>query len=312
MTSAALLILCATLLGADPETGKNPMLAPGAKLEKLWGEGAFTEGGALAGDGSILFSDIGDRLMRFDPKDGKTTVFRAPGGRGNGMVYDTKGRLIVAEGANTGGGRRVSVTELDGTIRTLADRYDGKRFNSPNDVAVDAQGRVYVSDPRYVGDEPRELDDEAVYRIDTDGTVTKLNTTASKPNGLAISPDGKTLYVSDNGPKRRALVALTLDAAGNVSKPKVLKTFGEGRGIDGMTVTVDGKIVATASAGQLAGIYIYEPDGTPVGFIAVPETPANVEFGGPDGKTLYIMAGVSLYRIDTTLTGFQLWPPRPH
>ena len=217
MPSTALLLICVMFLGADPQTGKNPMIAPGAKLEKLWGEGAFTEGGALAGDGSILFSDIGDRLMRFDPKGGTTQVFRQPSARGNGMVYDPKGRLIVAEGANTGGGRRVSVTEPDGTIRTLADRYEGKRFNSPNDVAVDAQGRVYVSDPRYVGDEPRELDDEAVYRIDPDGTVTKLNTTASKPNGLAISPDGKTLYVADNGPKRRALIALNLDAVGNVS-----------------------------------------------------------------------------------------------
>jgi len=310
MPSTALFLICIALVGADPETGKNPMIAPGAKLEKLWGEGAFTEGGALAGDGSILFSDIGDRLMRFDPKTGKTQVFREPSARGNGMVYDPKGRLIVAEGANTGGGRRVSITDIDGKISTLADRYKGKRFNSPNDVAVDAQGRVYVSDPRYVGDEPRELDDEAVYRIDPDGTVTQLNTTASKPNGLVVSPDGKTLYVADNGPKRRALIALNLDAAGDVSKPKVLKSFGEGRGIDGMTVTVDGKIVATAGAGPLAGIYIYEPDGTPVGFIATPETPANVEFGGPERKTLYIMAGVSLYRIETTLTGFQLWPPK--
>lgn len=312
MSSTAFVLVWVSLLGADPETGKNPMLAQGAKLEKLWSEGTFTEGGALSGDGAILFSDIGNRLMRFDPKEGKTHIFRDPSARANGVVFDPKGRLIVAEGANTGGGRRVSITELDGTIRTLADRYEGKRFNSPNDVAVDAQGRVYVSDPRYVGDEPRELDDEAVYRIDPDGTVTKLNTTATKPNGLAISPDGKTFYVSDNGPKRRALIALNLDAAGNVSKPKVLKSFGEGRGIDGLTVTIDGKIVATAGAGPLAGIYIYEPDGSSIGFIGVPETPANVEFGGPERKTLYIMAGVSLYRVETTLTGFHVWPPKAH
>ena len=129
----------------------------------------------------------------------ETTVFREPSGRANGMVFDRRGRLIVAEGANTGGGRRVSITARDGTVRTLADNYDNKRFNSPNDVAVDRDGRVYVSDPRYVGDEPRELDSEGVYLIGLEGDVIPLLTTASKPNGLALSPDEKTLYISDNG-----------------------------------------------------------------------------------------------------------------
>jgi gluconolactonase len=285
------------------------LLVPGAKLEKLWGEGAFTEGGALRDDGAILFSDIGDRIMKFDPKTGIVTTFRDPGGRANGLIFDPKGRLIVAEGANTGGKRRVSITESDGTVRTLADRYQGKRFNSPNDVAVDAQGRVYVSDPRYVGDEPRELDFEGVFRIDPDGTVTRLETTALKPNGLAIAPDGKTLYVADNGPTRKVLLGLDLDAEGNVSHPRVLVKY-EGRGIDGMTVTLDGRIVATAGSNEKAGVYVYRPDGTLDGFIATPETPSNVEFGGPNRSTLYITAGVSLYRVETTLIGHHVWPPR--
>ena len=160
----------------------------------------------MARDGSILFSDIGDRIMKFDPQTGKTTVFREPGGRANGLIFDPRGRLIAAEGANTGGQRRISITESDGTVRTLADRYQGKRFNSPNDLAVDRQGRVYFSDPRYVGREPRELDFEAVFRVDPDGAVTRLETTSGKPNGLAVSPDGKTLYVADNG-RRQALLA---------------------------------------------------------------------------------------------------------
>ena len=190
--------------------------------------------------------------MRYDPVTGTVTVFREPSGRANGLIFDPQGRLIAAEGANTGGGRRVSITERDGTVRTLADRYQGKRFNSPNDVAVDRGGRVYVSDPRYVGDDPRELDFEAVFRIDPDGTVVRLDTTAAKPNGLAVSPDGKTLYVSDNGPKRRALLALDLDpATGAVANPRVLHDFGGGRGIDGMTVTIDGRIVATAGSGPM-------------------------------------------------------------
>ena len=284
---------------------------PGAKLEKLWGDGFFTEGGALAGDGSILFSDIGERIMRFDPATGKTTVFREPSGRANGMVFNSQGELIVAEGANTNGNRRVSITGTDGKVRTAADRYQGKRFNSPNDVAIDAQGRIYVSDPRYVGDEPRELDDEAVYRIDPDGSVHKLATTAKKPNGLAVSADQATLYVADNGPERKVLLALKLDAKGEVSDPKVLVDFGKTRGIDGMTVTTDGKIVATLGGGSTAGVYVFDAQGQKVGWIPTPETPANLEFGGPHRSTLYIMAGKSLYRIETHLKGHHLWPPVP-
>jgi gluconolactonase len=311
MALSPLFLTCSLIVAAGPAAADPAaILPPGATLEKLWSEGSFTEGGALAADGSILFSDIGDRIMRFEPKTKAVSVFREPSGRANGLIFGPKGLLIAAEGATTGGGRRVSITEADGKVRTLADSYQGKRFNSPNDLAVDAQGRIYVSDPRYGGNEARELDHESVYRIDPNGTVTLLETTATKPNGLAVSPDGKTLYVSDNGPARRALLALTLDAAGNVSSPKVLKDYGNGRGIDGMTVTTDGQIVATAGQGALAGVYVYAPDGTPLGFIPTPDSPTNVEFGGPDRKTLYITAGKSLYRITTNLTGYHLWPPR--
>ena len=150
----------------------------------------------MTGDGAILFSDIGNRIMRFDPKTGKTTVFREPSGRANGLIFDPKGRLIAAEGANAGGDRRVSITERDGTVRTLADRYEGKRFNSPNDVAVDREGRVYVSDPRYVGDEPRELDFEAVFRIDPDGKV------------IPAGHDGKQAQRAGGQPRRQDALCL--------------------------------------------------------------------------------------------------------
>lgn len=306
------LVLVLLAAGDPPPTpGPGGLLAPGATLEKLWGEGEFTEGGALAADGTLLFSDIGNRVMRFDPKTKLVTLFRSPSGRANGLVFDPKGRLIAAEGANTGGNRRVSVTELDGSVRTLADRFEGKKFNSPNDVAVDAAGRVYVSDPRYVGSEPRELDDEAVYRIDPDGTVSRLETTATKPNGLAVSPDGKTLYVADSGPRRQALLALDLGADGRVSNPRVVRDFGKGRGVDGMTVAADGRVVAAAGSGPSGGVYVVRPDGTLDGVIAVPESPTNVEFGGPDDSTLYVTAGKGLYRVSTTLKGFRHWPARP-
>ncbi len=294
------------------DAGSAGVVAPGAMLEKVWGDGAFTEGGALDQDGTILFSDIGNRIMRYDPKTGMTTVFREPSGRANGMIFDKLGRLIVAEGANTGGSRRVSITERDGTIRTLADNYDNKQFNSPNDVAVDRDGRVYVSDPRYVGNEPRELDTEAVYLIGPSGDVIPLLTTAIKPNGLALSPDQTTLYVSDNGARRRVLIAAERNATGKVGRPRVIHDFGSGRGIDGMTVTTDGRIVAAGASEGKAAVLVLSPAGKILATIPVPEDAANVEFGGEDRKTLYICAGKSLYRIKTTMTGYQLWPPTPN
>jgi len=307
--SIALLVVTALVGFPQSQSGSHSAVAPGAKLEKVFGEGEFTEGGALDQDGSILFSDIGNRILRFDPKTGRTTVFREPSGRANGMVFSPRGQLIVAEGANTGGGRRVSITERDGTIRMLADSYNDQRFNSPNDVAVDREGRVYVSDPRYVGNEPRELDFEGVYVIEPEGFVTRLDLTVSKPNGLAISPDGRTLYVSDSGARRRVLIAARIGAMGKVTGPRVLHDFGNVRGIDGMTVTTDGRIVAAAGAGAKAGVHVFSPEGKLLEVISTPEDPANVEFGGEDRKTLYVCAGKSLYRIKTTMSGFHLWPP---
>ncbi len=288
----------------------SSVVAAGAKLEKVWGEGTFTEGGALDQDGSILFSDIGNRILRYDPRTGRTTVFREPSGRSNGMVFDKLGRLIVAEGANSGGGRRVSITDRDGTVRKLADSYDNKRFNSPNDVAVDREGRVYVSDPRYVGTEQRDLDFEGVFLIDSEGDAIPLLTTAFKPNGLALSPNEKTLYISDNGARRRALIAADRGAMGKVKNARVIHDFGAGRGIDGMTVTTDGRIVAASARDGKSAVIVLSPEGKILAGIPVPEEPANVEFGGDDRKTLYICAGKSLYRIKTTMTGHQLWPPR--
>lgn len=307
--SLSLLLVLHTAAFFQAESDPADVIAPGATLEKVWGEGSFTEGGALDRDGSILFSDIGNRIMRFDPKTGKTKVFREPSGRANGMVFDARGRLIVAEGANVGGGRRISITERDGTVRTLADNYDSKRFNSPNDVAVDRRGRVYVSDPRYVGNEPRALNFEGVFMIDFEGFVVPLVTTALKPNGLALSPDEKTLYISDNGPDRRVLIAADRGPAGKLNRTRVIHDFGSGRGIDGMTVTTDGRIVAAAGSGDKAGVLVLSAEGTILATIPTPEEPANVEFGGDDGKTLYICAGKSLYRIKTTMTGYRVWPP---
>ena len=274
-------------------------LAPAAPPpEKLWGDGAFTEGAAEGPDGRIYFSDIGDRILRFDPATGRTAVFREPSGKSNGLKFDRGGRLLACEGA-AAGNRRVSVTENDGTVRALADRWRGRRFNSPNDLTLDAAGRVYFTDPRYGGREPREIDVEAVYRIDADGTVTQVITDLKRPNGLAISPDGKTLYVADNkeGPDGALLLAAyPLAADGSCGPKRVLYDFKAGRGIDGMAVAADGTILATAGTGDKAGVYSFSPAGEKIGFLPTPEDPTNLCLAGKDRKTLYITAGKSLYR----------------
>ena len=169
MTILLILAFALPLGGADD----NPIVPSGAKLEKLWGEGEFTEGPAQGPDGRIYFSDIGNRIMAFDPKGNRTTVFRDPSGRANGLDFDPRGRLVAAEGSNLGGNRRITRTEKDGSVRVLADRWQGKRFNQPNDLTIDSKGRIYFTDPRYVGKEPREIETESVYRIDPDGTVTR-------------------------------------------------------------------------------------------------------------------------------------------
>lgn len=296
------LMLALVASGAEEKS----FVAPGSKLEKVWGEGAFTEGPVEGPDGLVYFSDIGNRIMRFDPTTGKTAVHRDPSGRSNGLKFDATGRLIACEGANTGGGRRVSVTEKEGRVKPLADAFEGKKFNSPNDLTLDSKGRIYFTDPRYAGDEKRELDHESVYRIDPDGTLTRVIADALRPNGLVISPDGKTLYVSDfatdaKGP--RALVAYPLKDDGSVGARKVLHDFGTERGIDGMTVAADGTVVATAGKAKAAGVYFFSADGKRLAFLPTPEDPNNCCFAGADRKTLYVIAGKSLYRVQLTLAG---------
>jgi len=299
------LVMIASLQVSAPIDGPA-FVAPGAKWEKLWSEGEFTEGPVEGPDGCIYFSDIGNRIMKFDPKTAKTSTYRDPSGRSNGMKFDAQGRLVVCEGANTGGNRRISVTEKDGTVKTLADKWDGKRFNSPNDLTIDARGRIFFSDPRYVGAEKRELENESVYRIDPDGKVSLAVKDVTKPNGLVISPDGKILYVAEcNGDPKlpRQLLAYPLNADGTVGVKKVIYDFGKERGIDGMTVTSDGIVVAAAGEKESGGVYFIGPEGKKLGFLHIPEIPSNCCFAGSDRKTLYVTAGVSLYRITLTVAG---------
>lgn len=275
-----------------------------SKLELLWSEGEFTEGPALAPDGSILFSDIGTKIYRFDPATKETKIFREPSGRSNGLMFDAQGRLIACEGANTGGGRRISITTgiqgaKDGKIETLAGSLQGKRFNSPNDLAIDGQNRVYFTDPRYVGDDPRDLDFEAIFLVGApvagkESEVKIATRDIQKPNGILVSADGKQVFVADNNPKGNVhLVAFDVQADGTLGNKKILFDFVTGRGIDGMTLDSKGNIYATAGTGEKAGVYLFSSTGEHLGFIATPGDPTNCCFGFPESNHrsyLYVTA----------------------
>ncbi len=300
-------------------------VTPDAKLELLWGEGEFTEGPALAPDGSILFSDIGNTIWRFDPATKKTEKLRDPSGRANGLMFTPAGQLLACEGANTGGGRRLSITTgiqggKDGTVKTLSPGFDGKKFNSPNDLAIAPNGTIFMSDPRYVGDDPRELDFEGVFAIKPDGTTGIAVQDVEKPNGILVSADGKRLIVADNNPiGARQLLSFYLQADGQFAAKSVLWDFRAGRGIDGMTLDDKKAIYATAGTGKHAGIYVFNSSGDPQAFIPTPGDPTNCCFGGgKDNSTLYITAAIDragskygLFRISTIRNGYHLVKLQP-
>jgi gluconolactonase len=281
-------------LEAQP-IAQDQIVAADAKFEVVWGEGEFTEGPALGGDGLMYFSDIGNRIYRFDAKSKKTEVYRDPSGRSKGLICDRDGRLYAAEGANTGGQRRITVTDADGKVHVLADKYDGKRFNSPNDIALDAKANVYFTDPRYLGDEPRELDFEGVFFVSPKGDVKVATLEAKKPNGIVLSPDGMSCYVSENNPSgKRELLKFKVQPNGTLAGKQSLHDFGDGRGIDGMTVDTEGNIYATAGTGDTAGIWVFDPAGQLLAWFATPGDPTNCEFGGGNEKNvLYLTTALS-------------------
>lgn len=336
---AALFLLPGGLASQQPT--KGPIVPPDAKLELLFDGGlVLTEGVAVAPDGKVYFSDITfshvskEKLGRLeaghiwvhDPKTGKTTIFRSPSGMSNGIKFDADGNLLAAEGADSGG-RRVTRTDMTtGKATILAHLFEGKPFNAPNDITLDEKGRVYFSDPRYLGHEPIEQPIQAVYRIDPDGKIHRIITDAGKPNGVAVSPDQKTLYVvsNDNGsfgierqpkvePTRKGLMALhayDLAPDGTAKFRKTLVDYAPQDGPDGLVVDTAGNLYVTVRDETRPGICVYSPEGKELAYLKT-EVPTNVGFGrGDQANVLYITAGKSLYRIKLNATGYHL-PARP-
>lgn len=341
ISGLAMLVFVATTLADEappPPTGET-VVAPDAKFEKLFTRtakitGGLTEGPTCAPDGSIYFSDIPfgeDKglIMRFDPKTKQTTVFVDDSKKSNGLKFDAKGRLIACEGSNFGG-RAVASYDLDTKTRTVvADAYKGKRFNSCNDLAIDRKGRIYFSDPRYLGPEKRELEHMAVYRIDTDGTVAEVTHEVEKPNGVALSPDNRTLYVVDHNnanekldespnPEKKGamkLYAFSLNDDGLVEGArKTLYDLGEENGFDGLTVDEKGNLYLAQRSLKRPGILVLDPAGKEIAFIPTGASqpgaktpvgiPSNCCFGAGDEKsTLYVTVDLSLHRIKLKIPG---------
>jgi gluconolactonase len=346
MRTLALIVslLCSADVLADdvPKPSGDSIVSPDAKLELLFTRsapihGGLTEGPTPAPDGSIYFSDIPfgkdkGEILRFDPKTKKTTVFTDDSHKSNGLKFNAKGFLIACEGSDEGG-QCVARWDVKTRKRTvIAGRYRGKRFNAPNDLAIDLKGRIYFTDPRYLGTEPRELEHRAVYRINTDGKVIEVTHALEKPNGIALSPDQKTLFVADhnNGtdridpaapaPKPGAMkvYSFPLGADGLVKGPaKVLVDFGAEAGCDGMTVDAKGHVYLAVRSLKRPGILALDPEGKEVAFIPTGASqpgaknpagiPSNCCFGiGDESKVLYVTVDVSLYRIPLMVEGWHI------
>jgi gluconolactonase len=282
-----------------------------ARLERLWTGGRWLEGPAWFPAGRYLaFSDIpNDRLLRFDETDGSVSVFRQPSNYANGNTTDGQGRLVTAEH----GGRRITRTEHDGSLTVLADRYNGLRLNSPNDVVVKSDGSIWFTDPPYgilIDYEGHRAASEIgrcnVYRVDGQSGAISIATDAmDKPNGLAFSPDERFLYVADTGashtlggPRHIRRFDLSADGTQLMGPGPVFAECSAGL-FDGFRLDTEGRLWTSAAD----GVHCYHPDGTKLGRILVPELVSNVCFGGPKRNRLFICGTTSLYSAYLAVNG---------
>jgi len=290
--------------------------------------GNVSEGPVWDGSG-LLFTHIQEsRIMRYDPRTRSCSVFRENTNCANGLVFDAQGRLYACEGGATADLRRVVRYEADGGVTVLADNYEGKRFNIPNDLVVDLQGRVWFTDPFYEGasgpwSEDRsamDLDHESVYRLDPHPSgpwaIQRVTFDTTRPNGLLFSLDYKTLYVAQSGRRpeeKRQLRAYPVRDDGSLGPAEVLHDFGANRGIDGMKLETAGNIVATAGwelGGPGPSVYVFSPQGEVLArYPVAAKRPTNCAFAEADLKTLYVTSTEGhLFRARTEFSGRLLYP----
>lgn len=279
-----------------------------ARVERLWTGARWSEGPVwIAAGRYLLWSDIpNNRMLRFDETDGSVSTFRQPSNNSNGNTVDRQGRLVTCEHL----ARRVTRTEFDGAITVIADSYQGKRLNSPNDVVVKSDGSIWFTDPSYgilMDYEGARAESEIgachVYRVDPDGTIRIVADDYVKPNGLAFSPDESKLYIADTGathtPGGPAHIRVhDVAADGSLRGGEVLADCTAGL-FDGFRLDRDGRIWSSAAD----GVHCLAPDGTLIGKIHIPELVGNVCFGGPKLNRLFICGTTSLYAAYLNVNG---------
>jgi gluconolactonase len=279
-----------------------------ASIQRLYTGGRWTEGPAYFPAGRYLvFSDIpNDRILRYDETTGAVGVFRTPANYTNGHTVDRLGRLVSCEH----GGRRITRTEHDGSITVLADRYDGKRFNSPNDLVEHSDGSIWFTDPSYGIDtdyegykSPSEIGACNVYRLDPGtGQVRIVADDFIRPNGLAFSADERELYIVDTRKEHIRRFGVVDD--GTLTGGEIFATCDAGS-FDGLRLDHAGRIWVAAHD----GLHCFDPDGTLLGKLHLPEVVSNLTFGGPRRNDLFITATTSLYSVRVNFTG-AVYPAR--
>ncbi len=298
---ASLLISGFLLLsGCSKNSAEQPLIEEGETATLILDGFQFTEGAAWHPDGFLIFSDIpANTIYRWSEGSPEAQVFRNPSGNTNGNAFDNNGRLISAEHGN----RRVSITDSSGNITTLADSYDTKRLNSPNDLTIASDGRIYFTDPPYgISQGQEELGFYGVYLVDLDGNLNLLDDSFIRPNGIALSPDESKLYVNDS--QEKFIRVYDVQADGSISNGRLFADLSSSPlsgTTDGMKVDSSGNVYTTGPG----GVWVFSPEGEALHFIAVPENTTNLSFGGPDYSTLYVTASSSVYKIETNATGIR-------
>jgi gluconolactonase len=303
----ALGLSAVVLVLSPPAQGEELSQLISGELRKVVGDCKFTEGPAWHPDGFLLFSDIpNNRIVRVNADDSHSDWTTASGGA-NGLMCDQAGNVYAAQGELHRVVRmRSNANGQADVVSVLGEEFDGQPFNKPNDLAIDTDGGLYFTDPNY-RQQPPSQPVQGVYYVSAAGKVTRVVADLPRPNGILVSPDGKSLYVANI--EQRKIMAYPIVAAGQLSEPKVLFTGDEqldGNGPDGMALDAEGRIYATYKQ-----VVVLGKDGGLLGRIDVPEKPANCAFGGPENKTLYITARTSLYKQPMQVAGMSLQKQGP-
>lgn len=262
------------------------------KVERAATGYRFTEGPVWSKEGYLLFSDVpNNRIMKFTPPN-SPEVFREDSGAANGNTFDSKGHLYTCEGAN----HRITRTDAKGKVDVVADKFEGKPFTAPNDIVVNKEGHVFFTDPAFGNQaDTKQIAFFGVYRVSPRGEVAVISRLQTRPNGIALSPNGRILYVANSD--ERNIRAYDVDRSGNVSNERVVITGIDGVP-DGIKIDEKGNIYVTCR-----GVAVYTSAGKLIRMIELPETPANCAFGDTDLQTLYVTARTSLYRIRLKVKG---------